>query len=78
MSNTKQIQSFVCSASASDDAAGLVLTFTDGTVRDLRPLPPARFAAVMAVLQATPNAFFSEDPSRKTFYVVSTRDTPGH
>jgi hypothetical protein len=77
MAKTKQIQSFICSASASHDTASLILTFTDGTTRDLRAIPSGRFAAIMAVLQATPIAFFTEDAATKMAYVTSTRDTPG-
>ena len=77
MATTKQIQSFICNASVAQDTAGLILTFTDGSTRDLRQIPSARFAAIMAVLQATPIAFFTEDAANGTAYVTSTRDTPG-
>lgn len=54
---------------------GIIFIFTDGTTKELLAVPPTRFAAVMAVLQASSIAYYVEE-SRGN-YVSSDIDVPG-
>jgi len=74
---TKQIKSFILSASVTQDGAAVALTFTDETRLDLRSLPPARFAAIVAVLQAARTAAYNYDDTTMHSWVSSGEDAPG-
>ena len=74
--SSKQIQSFVLSAAMKEDACGILFRFIDGSTHNASPLPLARFTAILAVLQATPQAYFHVVPAG--WFVSSSPDVPGH
>ncbi len=73
----REIKSFTVSASLTHDSTRIDLVFVDGTTQLVDKLSPARFAAALAVLQATQKAFYVHDPMTGQHAVSSSSDTPG-
>jgi len=74
---TKEIKSFTVSASLTHDVTRIDLVFVDGTTYTINKLSPLRFSAALAVLQATPRAFYFLDSSTGQHIISSSSDTPG-
>jgi hypothetical protein len=74
---SKQIKSFLLNAGINNDSCRIVLKFMDGSQLDYPNLPPSRFAAIVSVLQATPQSYYAWDDSG-IFIVASAEDVPGH
>lgn len=74
---SKQIAAFALAAGVSGDACRIDFTYTDGTKTPVGELSPARFAAIVSVLQATKIAYCVYDDVAKTMWVSSSLDVPG-
>jgi len=74
---TKKISSFILSVSVNVDATRILLTLEDGKKVDLVPLPPPRFCAIVATLQASTPAYYMFDDVAKKYSIASSPDVPG-
>ena len=72
-----EIKSFVLTASPSADVCAIQFSLADGKAISVPNIGPARFAAIVATLQATPKAYFHFDSVTQIQYVTSSADGPG-
>jgi hypothetical protein len=73
----KQIKAFMLSSSLSTDICRIDFQFMDGSGVSVTNLPPARYNALVATLQASTPAYYCFDPNTKTYFVSSAPDAPG-
>ncbi len=73
----KQIRSFILSSSLSTDVCRIDFQFTDGTSISLPNLPPPRYAAAVATLQAVKVVYFSHDTNTNIHFLSTAPDAPG-
>lgn len=74
---SKAIHSFKCSSGLYSDGCRIDLVFGDGSNESIVNIPPARFSALVAVLQSTRTAFWVHDDSSNTTWISRTQDVPG-
>ena len=74
--NTKRILRRRASASLSADFGAIAFEFDDGSAKAMsKPMPAARFATVIAVLESSQAAFFTQNDDN-TFYVSTEAGAP--
>ena len=75
--NPKRISRWQASASLSSDFGAITFEFDDGSHTPIsNPIPAARLAAVIAVLESSQAAYFSTNPKGEV-YVSNTPNAPG-
>lgn len=72
-----EIKSFFLTASTSHDICALQFSLADGKTTTVSDISPARFAAIVATLQATPRAYLHFDNASNIQYVTSSEDVAG-
>jgi len=73
---SKQIKLFKLSSSLTTDACRIEFQFIDGTSTTM-DLPPHRYTAAVATLQASSISYYFYDPATKFHFISSAPDAPG-
>jgi hypothetical protein len=72
----KQIKQFELFSSLTTDSCRIQFLFTDGS-SEIIDMPPGRYAAAVATLNASSISYYSYDPSHQVHFMSSVPSTLG-
>lgn len=77
MVESRQIKAFQLSTALNTSLSRIDFQFVDGGRYVADNLPPDRYVAAVATLQASPTAYLGRNPSNDMWFVSSAPDAPG-